>query len=425
LYIEPYVHVNIKCGDVLLYNTLNGEQLVYENSPAIAALLERMMRPENLNVIIEEHTILEEKNLQGFLEAARARQMIHWRDYSSEDGSQKKPVTLPPILNFHRDRKKMALDPERDPGQDIIKYLHKLTIYINCYRDAAYDTPLFNEGYKQFLFPCWAKEYSELNVTAVRQLLDQVKDLGLCNITILGGNIFQHSDWEAMAGLLAQLPLKKNLGVYYKDITAENMERVDWRRLTDTSVRVFVEPQMEKKQLEKCIQLLEKYNIPSTYQFVIQSEADAEALDDPFDWLEPEQLSVNAFYDGGNYNFFKENIFIEQADLSDPVISKKEIYARSVMNPNAFGNLTVLCTGQIHSNLNEKPIGTIDTHLKQILLNELAEGSGWFRLRKDLAPCANCIYHQICPPISNYEYALSQNNLCWRNQDNGSSAHAG
>jgi len=424
LYIEPYVHVNIKNNDILLYNTLDGQQLVYENSPAIAALLRRMMSPQNLNAIIEENTIQEDENLHEFLETGRNKQLIDWYCYSKEDSSHKKPVSMPALLNFHRDREKMARDPERDRGQDIINYLHKLDIYINCYRYNQYNSPLFKEGYKQFLFPYSLEEYNELKLAGIQRLLEQVKEIGLCRITVLGGNIFQYKELEDLVDFLAQLPLKKELGVFYKDITADNLERVDWETLKDISLKIFVEPQFEKNQLVDCIELLKEFNILSNVQFTIRSEADANGLDEAIDLLDPGQLSVKPFYNGKNYNFFKENIFIEKPDLSDPVVSKKEIYARSVMNPNAFGHITVLSSGVVYSNINEEPIGTIDMNVKQLLLNELTEGRGWFRLRKDLVPCGSCIYQQICPPISNYEYALSRDNLCWIQHDTGDKDNA-
>lgn len=417
LYIEPYVHVNIKGNNILLYNTLNGEQLVYEDSPEIAALLGRMMAPQNLNAVIEENTILKEENLHGFLETCRNMLLMNWYGYSKEESSHKKPVSLPAILNFHRDRKRMALDPERDRGQDILKYLHKLNIYINCYRDHHYNSPLFREGYKQFLFPYSSMRYHELKLSGIQKLLKQVETLALCSVTILGGNIFLYKELAGLTDFLSQLSLKKEFGVFYKDITIDNLKRVNWKILKDISLKIFVEPQMEKRLLIYCIELLKEFNISSMYQFTIQSESDADALDDVIDLLDPDQFSVKPYYNCSNNNFFKENVFIEKSNLSDPVVSKKSIYARSVMNPDAFGNITVLSNGDIHSNLYEERIGTIDMEVKQFLLKELSEGGGWFRLRKDMIPCGSCIYHQICPPISNYEYALSRNNLCWMHQD--------
>lgn len=36
----------------------------------------------------------------------------------------------------------------------------------------------------------------------------------------------------------------------------------------------------------------------------------------------------------------------------------------------------------------------------------------WFRVRNQVQPCRTCVYEVLCPPLSNYEYALHRNNLC-------------
>ena len=43
---------------------------------------------------------------------------------------------------------------------------------------------------------------------------------------------------------------------------------------------------------------------------------------------------------------------------------------------------------------------------------ELVNGSSWKKLRADIAPCSQCVLEKLCPPLSNYEYILKQNNLC-------------
>lgn len=419
IYIEPYTHINIKDGNCLLYNTLDGQLLVYENSPSIAALLAQMMSPQNLNAIITEKNLLEENNLLKFLELAKNMQLLYWYDYTKEDSSHKKPVSIPAILNFHREREKMALDPERNLGIDIMKYLHKLNIYINCFQDDLSNT-LFKEGYKQFLFPYSEKDYKELKFSDIQKMLEQIKTSVFCEITILGGNIFQYTELGELLECLTQLPLKKELGLFYKDITEENLERLKFlagEKLKDVSFKVFVASPLEKNKLIRCIELIKQFIIQPMYEFVVQSEADADDLDEILNVIDPNEFQVKPFYNGNNYKFFQENIFIQKDDLSEPVVSKKDIYARSVMNTTTFGHITILSNGAVHSNPNEAPIGSIAQNVKQLILNEFTEGKGWFKLRKDLEPCAKCIYQQICPPVSHYEYVLGRNDLCWLHQD--------
>lgn len=396
----------------MLYNTLNGEQLVYRNRKDIAKLLAKMISKKNLNAVIENKDILEDEGVAAFLKRAGSMRAINWYDYFKENKNHKKPVSIPPILNLHRDRKKMILDPERNPGEDIKKYLHKINIYINGYGRSVHNNPLFIGGYKQFLFPYSPGKYIELKAHKIQKLLDQIKEPGAFLITILGGNIFEHSQVEDLTGYLDQLPAKKELGVFYRDINENRLRSIDWEKSKEMSLRVFVEPQFQYKELVTCVELTERFNINTNVQFTVESERDVERLDEIIGLPGGSKFSVKPFYNGNNYHFFKQNVFIETSDLSEPPVKKKDIYARSVMNSNHFGEITILGNGNIYSNINERRIGTMDQGIREVLLKELHEGKGWFKVRKHLIPCKGCIYNQICPPTSNYEYALSRNDLC-------------
>jgi len=47
----------------------------------------------------------------------------------------------------------------------------------------------------------------------------------------------------------------------------------------------------------------------------------------------------------------------------------------------------------------------------QLISNELVHNYAWKRTRTK-SPCKMCVYQFLCPPPSNYEYALKCNNLC-------------
>lgn len=412
------MHVNIKGNDILLYNTLNGKQLVYKNNSKIVKLLKRMISKKNLNTVIEEAGILKEKILDQFLKKSRRMELIQWYEYSKTNKNSKKPVSLPAILNLHRDRKKMISEPGRDPGEDIKKYLHKINIYINSYKRSVHDSTLFIRGYKQILFPYSLEEYNELKIYKVQKIMDQIKELNVYKITILGGNIFQHKEINDLFKYLVQLPINKELGVFYKDINSDCLSLIDWKKAQNMDIRIFIEPKFQKNELLKCVELLQKLNITTNYQFSIQCEKDANHINEMIELLNGSDFFVKPFFNGRNYNFFKKNVFIKNTDLKNTVVKKRDIYARSVMNPGNFGHITILSSGDIYSNVNEKRIGNINQRIQEVLLKELCEGNGWFKVRKNLIPCKGCVYNQICPPISNYEYAFSRNNLCSIHPDN-------
>jgi hypothetical protein len=70
--------------------------------------------------------------------------------------------------------------------------------------------------------------------------------------------------------------------------------------------------------------------------------------------------------------------------------------------------------GNIYPNINIQSVGNIDNlNLKQIIYEQITDKKSiWIKNKYSLAPCDKCIYNLLCPPISNYELVLGQNNLC-------------
>jgi pseudo-rSAM protein len=68
--------------------------------------------------------------------------------------------------------------------------------------------------------------------------------------------------------------------------------------------------------------------------------------------------------------------------------------------------------GDVYANVNHPALGNIDTHsIHEIVQKEVDEGKSWFRIRAQ-APCTDCIYQWLCPPLSDYEIVIGRSNLC-------------
>ncbi|MCL2413707.1 MAG: hypothetical protein FWC94_00425 [Bacteroidales bacterium] len=46
-----------------------------------------------------------------------------------------------------------------------------------------------------------------------------------------------------------------------------------------------------------------------------------------------------------------------------------------------------------------------------LLYKELDENTAWRKTRTE-KPCSECLYQYLCPPPSNYEFAIGKFNLC-------------
>jgi len=118
-------------------------------------------------------------------------------------------------------------------------------------------------------------------------------------------------------------------------------------------------------------------------------------------------------FNGNNIDFFEKNVFIDEDDLYDQSLSMQDIFRRKTMNEFYFGNTTIMFDGNVYNNIFLKSIGNINScyNLIQLLSNN-DKNNSWFLTRDKITPCNKCIYRYLCPPISNYEFAINRFNLC-------------
>ena len=84
-----------------------------------------------------------------------------------------------------------------------------------------------------------------------------------------------------------------------------------------------------------------------------------------------------------------------------------------ILNSNYYEKMIVLPNGDVYSNIYSQSLGNIaKDSLAQIIENEVhCISSSWLCVKCNVAPCNECIYNIICPPISHYEFIFKRNNL--------------
>jgi len=94
--IEPYVHINIANGYMLLYNTLDKETIISNNEKVIN-LLEELLQDENCGVTILKNEQYRQNDIHSFITNLREKYMGDIIDISLSKG---KPIQILPHTNF-------------------------------------------------------------------------------------------------------------------------------------------------------------------------------------------------------------------------------------------------------------------------------------------------------------------------------------
>ena len=150
-----------------------------------------------------------------------------------------------------------------------------------------------------------------------------------------------------------------------------------------------------------------------TYSFVAQSEEEVEMLDILITKYGIENYRFFPYFNGDNMDFFRDNIFLDKDAITTSAPDMNDILERETLNSNYFRKLGVLSDKSVHANFNHSKIGTLGKdHIMDMVYKELHKGKSWAAVRKKVSPCKSCTLNSLCPPISNYEYAVGRYNLC-------------
>ncbi|MCP5108340.1 MAG: hypothetical protein GY950_33445, partial [bacterium] len=224
------------------------------------------------------------------------------------------------------------------------------------------------------------------------------------------------SQWDGLSALLKEQPssFKKIVYTHYLNLPCQEEKHVLFP--SSSSFRVLVTLPVNEPRLQQALETLRRYaghGMNAEFLFVISGEKEFTEAEELIDTYGLENHDFRPFYNGCR-SFFEENVFIDKDDILEARPTLKEIAARGKVNPLHFGTLTVLSNGAIHANVNERRLGTLERDgISDAVYKEMYRGKSWRRIRKKVEPCRHCVFEALCPPLSNYEYVLSQNAPCW------------
>lgn len=395
LYIEPFVHGVVKNNHVLLYNTVNKKHLIFNDNIEIAEIVEQLLDPSNGYVY--SITMDQQKSpvIHKFIEQLRKKYM---GDLYQPEWSDSKPFNLTPEPIIKKGEQKLE------------QQLHEITFHLNTSADN--NLKLFKDAAKQFTFPIYsAGESTELSIEVIQSVANQINTMPFATINFTGSNIFTASTLEKLSPIFQGTSFRRKFHVPLFQLEQDQkilLKKHDWLSLYIT---LPIDPE-KYEILRNLLQNKEVSNRIECY-FIIQEGADVDMAIGLISDLSIAHTFFKPFFNGRNMQFFKDNVFISTEDLQASQPSQKQIFSRISMNENDYGKLIILPDGTVFANMNDDPLGnvTVDS-IETLIQQEHSSGKSWLRRRTMVEPCNNCIFHFLCPPISNYEIYLNRFNFC-------------
>lgn len=397
-YLEPYVYTSFTGDSVFLYNTLDG-QYVESANPVIRRIISQTKeKPEG--VITLSQTEINKDEVKDFIRQLRDYFMGDLIDTSYSDGS---PIQFMPVLNVQTDIERMKSTYERSMGENILLNLNELVFYT--------DSPSVfpNKYYPSNLPFNWQNE-NKGDLNHIQSILEQIPHTVIesLTITIVAKGLEDIKNKKTLIDILSRYKAKKKFDLYYKNSITDEVcadkpsvtLNVDFP-LDDEKFRNIMNQIGDKKELDKI-----------DYVFFISSLDDMDEADDIIEEYNLSACILMPYYTGCNYDFLKENIFLDKDDLLSEPVSMRKIFLHQSLNIASFGKLHISPAGDVFSDIFSEKLGSLGQQtLLEMLDKEFDSVQAWFR-RKGYAPCNECHFQWLCPPPGSYEQLLKKDNLC-------------
>lgn len=414
-YIEPYVYITKKKEFTLFYNGYTNEQYIIKNSEYSSLVSEIIDNENNLRVIKLTENDLNDLKIGKFVSSIREKYMGDLLDTAYIKTKPVQNIQKPMVkhnINILKEYQKYSIGES-----NILEYINEISLYIN--NECCLKCNHCDNGFKQFL--CCTKNHDgvdnniELSLEKITELLKIYKNTSLTNLNILGGNILNYSVLTDLIATLNKLNIEINYYVHHQNLINFNKHKL--AQFNDEKkhnrIKILIDNKFDEAEFINLNNSLHECSIKHEYIFIVQSEEDFNIFSGLIEKFSLVKYNFKPYYNGSNIIFFEKNVYLDYDQLNNIKLSIKEIIANHELNKINFGRLIIFPNGKVYANSNAESLGNIDhDDIIDIVYKELYEGRNWLLPRKKKAPCNQCIYETICPPISNYEYAIGKHNLC-------------
>lgn len=407
-YIEPYVHISMTRDAVVLYNTLNGA-IIEADYPPIVRLVERLSSARSLHVVELTNSEVADVRVRAFVQSTKEAFVGDLLDQAFSRG---RPIEMMPMLHLQDGSFQGSTDTFVCSGQDIMTYLTEVSVYINNSCDRC--CPTCRQAYRQFLACTRGMGSShELDIVHIAKLVEEAQGSGLARVNIVGGDLFQYSKFGQLVDLMSQVQALKIYVTHYANLLGREQSLSLIAADKNAELRILVDFPLDEERFGQAVPLLSKIGIRYGIDFIVQDESDLQSAEGIVSELQSEVVSFKACYNGANAEFLKKALFLSREDILDAKPTLREIFARMAANPLAFGRLVVLSDGAVCASVNTAARGQLgQDSLYDLVYDELVSGTAWRAPRTAAGPCKTCMYNLLCPPRTDYEAALGQQNLC-------------
>lgn len=402
--IEPYVYSCIKNKTILLLNPYNNNYIIKDIELSDGEFLLKSIENEG---VLELGTISLSSEIESIIEEASEKN-IGSTIYSSNSAP---PFNFLPKFSFQGDIEKNILNEKTFEASHIKNNLTEISIYLNNHSSVL---PKTHFGlYKQVPISYLRGKKRELDGASIFSLLDEILASSTYKIKFMGGNILKYSNLTNIIEYIKGKEINLEFNVYSGDILEKGVIHESINTLQSSGgllTIVFLTPEELKVFLRQNKAFLNDF--PVIIQALVFNPIDHQNYLSISKEHNIKNISLLPIIDNEKSSLLKDMI-VAQDDILMQRFTEKRIHSQRIMNRCFWGKLKVLPSGAVYSTFYRKPLGNIlRNSINELAYNELTKINSWRLSRSRVKPCKDCLFQDLCMPISEYELYLDKFNLC-------------
>ena len=391
LFFQPYTYIKVNSDKSLFYNCLSNQLYIVTDTVVCTFLNNSHLEKEYTCKLSKKE--MKHDSIMVFIENVRNYFM---GDVIKHDYSEISPIIFAPKPKIQSEDVNFKLWD----GTNLLDNLHELNIYTNGVESDNY----LSDAYKQFIYPLQSNQ--ELSFVKILDIFNNNEFPNLISVNIIGNH--NYSSYDKLVKYFKDKNITKTLVLLSDDCVSESAI------LRDKNIIYEIILHMNSINEIDISNIINKYNNANLkLKLIVSTEEELKRANHYVEKFKVSNYELNPYFTGHNFDFFKDNVFLNTNDLETIELSIRDIMIKSKINPLCFGKLSILPNGNVHSNQNCPSLGNIESDsIKFLIMNEFEKSYSWTNSRNDKSECTNCVFNLLCPPLTNYEYYKEISKIC-------------
>lgn len=379
----------------IIYNSINFKYFTFSCSEEIIKLCDTLEELDSLYSVELTEIILGDKHVKQWVADIVD---IESGKLIEQNGINKKLVSYYPSLMIQDNTDHLRWEHKLNIGGKIIQNLDELIFYINSSPFGS--VQLFKQAYYPLIFT------KSLDFDLIESFVWKCRNRSLSKLTFIG-DFINYRDFNKLQDWVTTSEYHIEMVFLLDDVKSDIAKFKDFLRERVTISVVVNDYATFPKQFKLLNDMSNKVN----WKFPVSSINQFELANTIIQKKDLQDCEIIPLYDGKNKSFFKENIYMTKEEFEDINLSRRQVFINMALNIHYFGKLTIMPDGQVYANVNQEPLGTIDTPIYDMIFKEMTDGYSWLHVR-NAEPCSHCVYQWLCPAPGNYEQVIGKLNLC-------------